>query len=61
VMAAFGRDPFGTAADLSAKRRKRNPFFRRHPYSVSCPEIAGLLNHRTRNGKTYGGILPWNV
>lgn len=59
VLAVFGRDPFGTEAELLEKRCRRNPFFHRHPYTTSCPEIAALLNHRTLDGITFDGTLPW--
>jgi hypothetical protein len=61
VLGAFSTDPFGTEADLLKKRSLRNPFFRQHPYITSCPEIAALLSHKSRDGMTFDGTLPWSA
>jgi hypothetical protein len=61
VLAAFTADPFGTETDLLEKRSRRNPFLRQHPYTTSCPEIAALLSHETRDGTTFDGTLPWSA
>jgi hypothetical protein len=57
AVAAFRADPFATGGELGAKRADRNPFDRRPPYAVSCPEVAGLLQHRGPHA--YEGALPW--
>ena len=59
TLAAFDRDPFGTAPYLQAKRTRRNPFHRQHPYAESCPEIANLLNSNPMNRETAEDPLPW--
>ena len=42
---------------LGEKRRDRDPFRRRPPYSVSCPVLAPLLAY---TGTTFfDGWLPW--
>lgn len=56
-LAAFHRDPYGTAPELSAKRQSRNPFRRHHAYPLTCPEIAPLLTHA--GPSLYPGPLPW--
>lgn len=39
----FLSSPSGCHPPLSIKRTSRNPFFRYHPYHVSCPELVDLL------------------
>lgn len=40
----FEKDPYGChSKELQKKRIERNPFKRKAPYELSCPEIAGLL------------------
>lgn len=60
VRGEFQRDPYGTDQKLASKRRRRNPFRRSHPYSISCPEIAPLLYHRSADDPLFKGSLPWN-
>jgi hypothetical protein len=60
AMAAFRQDPFATEGELLEKRIHRNPFRRQNPYALSCPEIAALLQHRTRDGMEFSGNLPWD-
>jgi hypothetical protein len=57
ALAAFRADPHGTGDALGAKRANRNPFARQPPYPVSCPDMAGLLQHR--GPLPYAGTLPW--
>jgi hypothetical protein len=59
-MEAFKKDPFGTEEPLRIKREKRNPFGRKPPYPETCPEMAGLLGHKTADEKMYTGKLPWD-
>ncbi|MCX6875012.1 MAG: hypothetical protein NTW21_14565 [Verrucomicrobia bacterium] len=58
---AFNRDPFGTEEPLLSKRKHRNPFNQTPPYPLTCPEIAGLLGHRTRDAPAFNGVLPWGA
>jgi len=51
------KDPCDKTVYLGEKRKERNPFNRHPPYIVSCPELAGLLQHRCPVG--YDGELPW--
>lgn len=51
------KDPSDKAVYLGEKRKERNPFNRQHPYVVSCPELAGLLQHL--GPVRYDGELPW--
>lgn len=39
----FLSSPSGCHPPLSIKRVNRNPFFRYHPYHISCPEMVELL------------------
>ena len=57
---AFKQDPFGTEDHLRSKRARRNPFYQMPPYPATCPEIAGLINHKTSDGRIYNGTLPWH-
>jgi hypothetical protein len=59
TMKAFMKDPFGTEEPLQSKRGRRNPYGRKPPYPETCPEIAGLLTHKTVDGMIYTGDLPW--
>ncbi|MGD0260375.1 MAG: hypothetical protein ABSD29_11195 [Verrucomicrobiota bacterium] len=61
MLAAFIQDPFGTEEPLRSKRERRNPFNQSPPYAATCPEIAGLLNHKTTEGVSPRGILPWHI
>ena len=54
----FVHDPYGAGPDPAAKRESRNPFHRCHGYRSSCPEVAGLLEHR--GPELYAGPLPWS-
>jgi hypothetical protein len=59
AIAAFKTDPYGTDdTDLGKKRMDRNPFNRCHPYSASCPEARGILQHTGPD--LYAGEIPWN-
>lgn len=60
TLAAFRQDPFGTEEPLQSKRDRRNPFRQTPPYLTTCPEMVGLLDHRTADGKTFNGTLPWD-
>jgi hypothetical protein len=60
TLAAFKQDPFGTEEPVRSKRERRNPFKQKSIYSATCPEIAGLLKHKTSDGRIYKGILPWD-
>ena len=53
----FRQDPYGAQNPLAAKRSARDPFQRQPPYAQTCPEIAGLLNHR--GPEIYAGPLLW--
>lgn len=63
----FQDDMYGCLPPLSTKRTSRNPFARYHPYHVSCPEIAGLLEFCSPQEKSngmaslYSTELPWEV
>lgn len=57
VLDLFRSDPYGVGSALSSKRAERNPFRRQHGYSVSCPELRGLLEYR--GSEIYRGELPW--
>lgn len=61
ALASFRDDPFGTEGDLAKKRDERNPFARHQTYSHSCPELVGLLQHRSAHGKKFSGSLPWSA
>jgi hypothetical protein len=58
AIAAFKADPYGTGDDLGRKRADRDPFHRVNPYSISCPELEGILRHRGPG--LYEGGLPWS-
>lgn len=54
----FQKDSYGCNDEvLRTKRLGRNPFGRTIPYSLSCPEIIGLLNWC--GPELYPGRLPW--
>lgn len=63
----FQDDMYGCLPPLSTKRTARNPFARYHPYHTSCPEIAGLLEFCSPQGKPnsqaalYPAALPWET
>jgi hypothetical protein len=57
ALTQFRRDLYGTHSPLADKRAARNPFRRQAPYALSCPELAGLLNHQGPD--IYAGPLPW--
>lgn len=69
AIALFTEDPYGVRLappgsppgerrnHLGEKRRERNPFGRRAPYPLSCPDLAPLLAYA---GSTlFEGRLPW--
>jgi len=53
----FERDPYGATPEAAGKREARNAFRRHHGYHESCPELAGLLDHRGPG--LFAGPLPW--
>jgi hypothetical protein len=57
----FSSDPYGCFDQkLTGKRKQRDPYLQfsgRLGYSQSCPAIAGLLQHCSRD--IYNGQLPW--
>jgi hypothetical protein len=53
----FERDPYGATPEAAGKREARNVFRRHHGYRESCPELAGLLDHR--GPELFAGPLPW--
>jgi len=57
TVASFRQDRYGTGDVLGSKRAARNPFSRRPPYEVSCPEVAALLRHR--GPEPFEGSVPW--
>ncbi|KAG2217244.1 hypothetical protein INT45_012192 [Circinella minor] len=56
----FTEDLYGCHAPLSQKRLDRNPFRRKHPYSLTCPELSNLINYCPNNNALFPGPLPWN-
>lgn len=57
----FVRDSYGCKGVLAAKRRKRNPFRRMHPYHTSCPELVPLLEYCPDGNEMFDGPLPWSA
>lgn len=57
--AGYQADPYSSGSEFAAKRRSRNPFERQHGYAASCPELAGLFDHR--GPELYAGPLPWQL
>lgn len=70
AVADFEKDPYGTRKNqgekdkdgklikyLGDKRNDRNPFSRQPPYTVSCEEVRGLLQHLGPDW--YTGMVPW--
>jgi hypothetical protein len=56
--ADFAKDPYGTGAKLSLKRKQRNPMHRQDGYRISCPEVEALLRYAST--MPFSGPLPWN-
>ncbi|KAI5117191.1 hypothetical protein M0805_004961 [Coniferiporia weirii] len=63
----YMRDLYGCHGSLLEKRRARNVHYRAHPYHISAPEIASLLEwcpgDDTEGGKftrVFDGPLPWD-
>ncbi|SCZ88958.1 BZ3500_MvSof-1268-A1-R1_Chr1-1g00856 [Microbotryum saponariae] len=56
----FIRDSYACKGVLLAKRRKRNPYRRFHPYHSSVPELAPLFEYCPRGNALYSGRLPWD-
>ncbi|KDE04318.1 hypothetical protein MVLG_05199 [Microbotryum lychnidis-dioicae p1A1 Lamole] len=56
----FIRDSYACRGVLLAKRRKRNPYRRFHPYHSSVPELAPLFEYCPRGNALYSGRLPWD-
>ncbi|ORY89035.1 hypothetical protein BCR35DRAFT_300816 [Leucosporidium creatinivorum] len=54
------QDIYGCKGNLIAKRRKRNPYRRFHPYHTSSPELEGLLEYCPVGNEVYQGPLPWD-
>lgn len=54
---AYTRDPYSSGERFRRKRDERNPFRRRNGYSLSCPEVVGLLNHE--GPEMFHGDVPW--
>jgi hypothetical protein len=57
--AEFAADPYGCSGTLAEKRRRRNPFSRRHGYRDSCPALRALLDHR--GPELFSAPLPWDT
>ncbi|KAI9278291.1 hypothetical protein BDA99DRAFT_491753 [Phascolomyces articulosus] len=55
----FSEDLYGCHAPLSQKRLDRNPFRRKHPYSLTCPDLSNLINYCPSNNALFPGPLPW--
>lgn len=55
----FTEYPYGTEGKLKEKRIERNPFHRRHGYSISCCELKELLNYSEK--EIFRDSLPWNT
>ncbi|SCV71690.1 BQ2448_3278 [Microbotryum intermedium] len=56
----FIKDSYACKGVLLAKRRKRNPYRRFHPYHSSVPELAPLFEYCPRGNALYSGRLPWD-
>jgi hypothetical protein len=63
----FGYTPFLTSPSgchppLSIKRFTRNPYYRHHPYHVSCPELHDLFEWCPPLGEgVFDGYVPWDT
>ncbi len=57
AIADFTSDPYGMGNNLGQKRADRNPFGRWHPYALSCPDLADLLQYP--GPSRYAGSIPW--
>ncbi|KAI9271999.1 hypothetical protein BY458DRAFT_509191 [Sporodiniella umbellata] len=55
----FTNDLYGCHGSLKYKKIQRNPFRRRHAYTVSCPALASLINYCPSDNAVFGGHLPW--
>jgi len=57
----FSTDLYGCHGVLLEKRARRNPFYRFHPYHISSPELADLLDWcPTDKVSIFPGNLPWD-
>ncbi|KAG8920527.1 hypothetical protein FRC02_000847 [Tulasnella sp. 418] len=58
----YSRDIYGCHDELLAKRRRRNPFHTFHPYHVSAPEMADLIEWcpEGKRNMLFSGALPWD-
>ncbi|KAI5480430.1 hypothetical protein MNV49_000583 [Pseudohyphozyma bogoriensis] len=56
----FLKDRYGCKGLLLAKKRKRNPYRRYHPYISSAPELEKLFEYCPKNNELFSGKLPWD-
>ncbi|GAA97517.1 uncharacterized protein L969DRAFT_119958 [Mixia osmundae IAM 14324] len=57
----YQNDIYGCHTELLAKRKKRNPYRRFHPYHVSNPELDKLMEWCPDDPtQIYTGSLPWS-
>ncbi len=60
ALVPFTSDPYGCRDPmLTEKKRKRNPFRRRHAYEISNPALADFLRYCPISGQIYKYKLPW--
>jgi hypothetical protein len=60
VYESLAKDMYGcNTPDLRNKREARDPYLRTIPYSLSCPELDGLLDWC--ESTVYPGSLPWTA
>jgi hypothetical protein len=60
VFESLAKDMYGcNTPDLRNKREERDPYQRTIPYSLSCPELEGLLHWC--ESTVYPGSLPWTI
>jgi hypothetical protein len=58
----FMNDLYGCKnPELQIKRKKRNPFYRKTPYELSCPEIKNLLKWCKSILYNQPQTLPWYI
>ena len=56
----FEGDPYGCSSPiLQEKRHRRNPFKRKAPYEMTCPQMRELLNWC--GPSIFSGNLPWKL
>lgn len=56
----FVKDSYGCRGALMAKKNKRNPFRRMHPYHTSCPELSEIMEYCPEKNEMFDGVLPWS-